>query len=167
MSNKGDKPEVQVLEVKIPEKAKKPRSEAQKAAAMKGLEILKAKREASAKEESAVNDAKVIAKEKVRNAKKANPGVDIVTRDELHKFMENVKTLVTKPDTNIPVQKEVKKKVKVVEVSSDESEEEVVVVKKKKEPRPVVVAPPVPASLATPPAKLTGHALLDSIFFNK
>ena len=164
MSNKGDKPEVQVLEVKIPEKAKKPRSEAQKAAAMKGLEILKAKREASAKEESAVNDAKVIAKEKVRNAKKANPGVDIVTRDELHKFMENVKTLVTKPDTNIPVQKEVKKKVKVVEVSSDESEEEVVVVKKKKEPRPVVVAPPVQP---TPPAKLTGHALLDSIFFNK
>ena len=168
MSSKAPAPEPEVLEVKLPKKAKKERSEAQKAVMMKGLAALKAKREAAAAVEKDENDAKLIAKEKVRNAKKANPGTDLATKKELQEFMENVKTLITKPTqpeppAEAPVLIEKKKKKIVVEESS--SEEELPVKVKKLKPKPVA-APAAPAPPQPQVVKLSGHALLDSIFFN-
>jgi hypothetical protein len=53
------------IEAVCPER-EKPRSEAQKAATVKALASLKARRDAKEKEEQAIKDSKVLAKQKLR-----------------------------------------------------------------------------------------------------
>jgi hypothetical protein len=162
MSSKVPLPEPEAIEVKLPQKAKKERTQAQKEAAMKGMAALKAKREAAAAAEKDSNDAKVIAKEKVRNAKKANPGTDLATKKELQEFMENVKTLIAKP----AIAEKPQKPKPATPSESEEDEPPPVKVKKPKAKAAPPVAPPVTQQVPQQVIKLSGHALLDSIFFN-
>ena len=136
------------LEVKLPAKEKKPRTEAQKTATAKAFEALKARREAKAVAEKDLNDAKELAKEKVRHRKKKESGVDLVTHKDLEEWVGKIKTMIPVPiDTPAPV--------KTVEP-----------LKTVETPTPKIVKEPKKAA-APKPEKLTGHALLDQLFFNK
>ena len=141
-----DIPTETVLNLKLPQKEKKERSEAQKAATLKAMAVLKEKREAAAKVSADEADAKLIAKEKVRAYKKREPGAEIVTRKDLEGFMGEIKGMLSSkvdPVVEKPVVKEV---VKVVE-------------------KPIVKAIAPTPKIEAP--KLSGHELLDRLFFNK
>ena len=151
VESSNNKPSVE-LEVKLPPKEKKPRTEAQKTATAKAFEALKARREAKAVAEKDLNDAKELAKEKVRHRKKKESGVDLVTHKDLEEWVGKIKTMIP-----VPVDAPVKpvETVKPVEP-----------VKTVETPTPKIVKK---AAAAAPPKpeKLTGHALLDQLFFNK
>ena len=128
------------LEVKKP---KKPRSEAQKEATAKALSILAERREAKKKEQTAESDSKEIAREAVRTKKRAEPKVEFVTKKELSDFMSQVESKLKTPTHVAPK---------------------------------VVAAPPASLSAKASPAasrpptapgaaKMTGHQLLDQLFF--
>ena len=140
------------LEVKLPAKEKKPRTEAQKTATAKAFEALKARREAKAIAEKDLNDAKELAKEKVRHRKKKESGVDLVTHKDLEEWVGKIKTM-------IPVPVETQAPVKTVDAPAPVKTTAAAVEKVVKEPKKTAA----PA----PPKKLTGHELLDSLFFNK
>lgn len=137
------------LEVKLPPKEKKPRSEAQKTATARAFEALKARREAKAIAEKDLNDAKELAKEKVRHRKKKESGIDLVTKKDLEEWVGKIKTMIpsevkTVEAPLVPVAQEAPVKVEMPKIKE---------VKEPKKP--------------APPKKLTGHELLDSLFFNK
>jgi len=143
MSEAG-KTEVLEIEVKLPVKEKKARSEAQKEATVKAMAALKAKREAAAKEQAELADAKVLAKEKIKAHKKREPGAEIVTRKDLDGFMGEIKGMLSSrvPEVEKPVEKAVVKEVvKAVE-------------------KPVMKH----VVSAAPAKKQTGHELLDTLF---
>ena len=152
----------QQIEVKVP-KEKKPRSDAQKAATVKALAILKARREEKEKKEIEVKDAKVLANKKVREHKKKDLDNPVVTKkmmdEALKAHAEEIKKATQAQVAPLPPA-----------------------------PKPVAAAPPTPAaappkapsakpSPAPAPApaaprpstaereKLTGRALLDQLFF--
>jgi hypothetical protein len=134
-----DIPTEDTINLKLPVKQKKERSEAQKAATLKAMAVLKEKREAAAKVSADEADAKLIAKEKVRAYRKREPGAEIVTKRDLEGFMGEIKGMLgSKPDVEKPVVKEV---VKVVE-------------------KPVVKE----VVKVAPAKKQTGHELLDTLF---
>jgi hypothetical protein len=145
------------LEVKLPPKEKKPRTDAQKTATAKAFEALKARREAKAVAEKDLNDAKELAKEKVRHRKKKESGIDLVTKKDLEEWVGKIKTMIpasaaseaTAVEPAVPAAAPVQIKV----------ESQLPKIKEVKE----VKEPKKPA----PPKKLTGHELLDSLFFNK
>ena len=129
-----------VLETKAP---KKPRSEAQKANTARALAILAERREAKKKEQTAESDSKEIAREAVRTKKRAEPKVEFVTKKELSDFMSQVESKLKTPTHVAPK---------------------------------VVAAPPASLSAKASPAasrpptapgaaKMTGHQLLDQLFF--
>jgi hypothetical protein len=141
------------LEVKLPPKEKKPRTDAQKTATAKAFEALKARREAKAIAEKDLNDAKELAKEKVRHRKKKESGIDLVTKKDLEEWVGKIKTMIPSAASESPAP------VKPVEpIRSAEP------VKTVETPTPKVVKEP---KKPAPPKKLTGHELLDSLFFNK
>ena len=146
VESSNNKPSVE-LEVKLPPKEKKPRTEAQKTATAKAFEALKARREAKAIAEKDLNDAKELAKEKVRHRKKKESGVDLVTHKDLEEWVGKIKTMIP-----VPVDSPAKpvEPVKTVETQN-----------------PKIVKEPKKTAAPAPPKKLTGHELLDSLFFNK
>lgn len=131
-----DIPTEDTINLKLPVKQKKERSEAQKAATLKAMAVLKEKREAAAKVSADEADAKLIAKEKVRAYRKREPGAEIVTKRDLEGFMGEIKGMLGSVEK--PVVKEV---VKVVE-------------------KPVVKE----VVKVAPAKKQTGHELLDTLF---
>lgn len=146
------------IEVKT-KKPKKPATPAQKEAITKALTALKAKREALKKqneEELAVadeNQKQTILKERYEKAKtqkkKLPPVPSYITTADLDRFKHEIlgalpkevyrEVEVPKPVVEKPVEKPVEKKVVL----------------------PTAFAPP------PPPKALTGHELLDKLFFNK
>lgn len=129
------------IEVKLPEKAKKPRSEAQKATTAKALEVLKARREAKNNEEKAVKESKELEKEAKRGVKRSVPVNEVVTKKDLDEYMKGIKELIA--NTKAPTVEKVVEK--VVEKPVEKVVERVI-----EKPAPV---------------KLSGHALLDELFF--
>lgn len=130
--------EVLDVEVNLPVKTKKPRSEKQKAASLKALAVLRERREAKEREEKAVKESREIEKDLKKNVKRVVPRDEIVTKKDLDNFMTSIKSMIgEKP---IAVDKPVK---------------------------PVVVERVVEKVKETPPPtiKLSGHALLDELFF--
>lgn len=142
------------LEVKLPPKEKKPRTEAQKTATAKAFEALKARREAKAIAEKDLNDAKELAKEKVRHRKKKESGIDLVTKKDLEEWVGKIKTMIPSAASEPPAVA-----APLVAPSPKPLAPVVAEMPKIKE----VKEPKKPA----PPKKLTGHELLDSLFFNK
>ena len=133
--------EIVEIEVKLPVKEKKPRTEKQKEAMAKALATLKDKREAAAKQERDVADAKTLAKEKTRAVRRREPGSELVTKKQMEDMLMQIKPVVVEKVVEKPVviEKVVEKPVKVTQVIEK-----------------VIPAP-----------KLSGHELLDRLFFNK
>lgn len=135
---------------------KKERTPAQKEATAKALSILKERREAKRKEEeermakaTEQERQRILAQkyeQKKRNKEKLPPAPSYVTLADMENFKKDILSALPK---------EVYKAVEV----------EKKVVKVKEEPKPVekpnIKPPPV-----SQPEKLTGHALLDRIFFS-
>ena len=140
------------VEVKLPKKEKKPRSDAQKAATEKALATLRERREAKAKEETTVSDAKIIAKQQVISHKKKNPGVALATREEVETLRTEITTLrdMFKPSAPAAAAPAAAAKTPAPAVKTPAA--------------PVKAATPVP-SRPTTAERLTGKALLDSLFF--
>ena len=156
MSEKESAPTVKV-EIKPPFE-KKPRSEAQKEAAKKGLMALRAKREkvAKAEQEKLDSEVKDLETQKSLRAKARRKGLadELPTKDEvvaLRKELEEAKK--AKAEVKI-VEKEVIKEV------PKEVVKEVI----KEVPKEVVKYVEKPAPVPPPQQKLTGHALLDRVF---
>jgi len=145
------------LEVKLPPKEKKPRTDAQKTATAKAFEALKQRREAKAVAEKDLNDAKVLAKDKVRHRKKKESGIDLVTHKDLEEWVGKIKTMIPVP-VDAPVAAVPVAPVKTVET---------VKIMEAVTPTPKIVKEPKKTPVAAAPKKLTGHELLDSLFFNK
>ena len=144
-------PQIEV-EVKLPKKEKKPRSDAQKAATEKALATLRERREAKAKEETKVSDAKIIAKQQIISHKKKNPGVPLATRDEVESLRNEVTTLRDMLKPSAPA-------AAAAPAAAPKTS------------APAVKNPVAPTKAATPIAsrpstaeRLTGKALLDSLF---
>ena len=144
-------PQIEV-EVKLPKKEKKPRSDAQKAATEKALNVLRERREAKAKEEAAVAEAKEITRVQVHHHKRKNPGKELATKEDLESLrgeLASVRSLLGKPAESKPAAAPAA-------------------------PAPAAsLAAPAPAapkpaakvqSRPTSAERLTGHALLDSLF---
>ena len=146
------------LEVKLPPKEKKPRTEAQKTATAKAFEALKARREAKAIAEKDLNDAKVLAKDKVRHRKKKESGIDLVTHKDLEEWVGKIKTMIPVP-VDAPA--------KPVDAPAPVKTVETVKIMEAVTPTPKIVKEPKKAPVVAAPKKLTGHELLDSLFFNK
>lgn len=151
-----EKPEMVEVQVKLPEKVKKPRSEAQIAATkanhQKALLAMKEKREAREKVEKEVKESKEIEKEKWREVKKAKlPAEDLVTKKDLDDFMTNVKSLLTAKSES-PSRES---------LGPPAAVQKTTVVKREIPAAPTKVVAPPPA-----PVKLSGHELLDRLFFN-
>ena len=146
-SSEQSEAEAVELKVKLPPKEKKPRTEKQKAAMNKALQVLKARREEKAKTVKEEKDGKAIAKMKWREAKKSAPANEIVTKAELESWMTNLKESL-KPQV---VEKIVEKPVeKIVE-----------------KPVEKIVERVVERQVPSKAEKLTGHQLLDRLFFNQ
>lgn len=150
-----DDSKVKVRKTRSDKGVKKERTPAQKEATAKALNILKERREAKKKaEEDRMKQAteqerqRILAQkyeQKRRNKEKLPPPPSYVTLADMEKFKNDILS-------SLP--KEVYKAVEV----------EKKVVKVKEEPKPV--AKPIIASApVVAPAKLTGHALLDRLFF--
>ena len=150
-------------------KEKKARSPAQIAAQQKALATLKEKRdklkveEDKAEKEAAVDAGKKAELDKVKyeKAKQQRKRLPVppsyVTVNDLDKFKNDLLGSLTG----------IKQEVKVHEVKPEVKVQEVKVEPKVQEPKPEpprVVEKPIPAP---PQQKLTGHELLDRIFFNK
>ena len=138
------------VKVDIPEKVKKPRTEKQIAAQQKAFAILKEKREAKEKANKEEKEAREIAKEKWKEVKKKAPAEELVTKQDLAKFMNDVKGLLG--STAAPKAKE-----PVAEPRGKIAEKQTTTVVRRE---PVVEAP-------KPAVKLSGHELLDRLFFNQ
>jgi hypothetical protein len=122
---------------------KKPRTDKQKEHLRKMLEAKKAKADARKKgeKESKDEDAK-----KVETLRSKVTSKNLVTKEDLNKFFDEVKVLIN-PKTN---------ELKVEPKEAPKPKEEP---KPAPAPKPVApVAPPAPAK------KLTGHELLDTLF---
>ena len=151
-------PEVEEVQVELPAKLKKKeprvRSEAQIKASQKGLEVLKAKREAMKEEKKKESDAKEIAKMKWKEAKQAAGGASkVVTKDDFDNFKSDVMMVMRGfMEKNTPPATEVK-----------EPKKEPTAIQRKT-PAPTITQAPAPKPQ---PQKLTGHALLDQLFFNQ
>ena len=138
------------VEVKLPKKEKKPRSDAQKAATEKALATLRERREAKAKEETTVSDAKIIAKQQVISHKKKNPGVALATREEVETLRGEITTLKGMLKPSAPA-------------AAPAAPAAPAKTPAKTPAAPVKAATPVP-SRPTTAERLTGKALLDSLF---
>tara|TARA_R110000868_G_scaffold316312_1_gene577212 strand:+ start:1397 stop:1876 length:480 start_codon:yes stop_codon:yes gene_type:complete len=138
------------VEVKLPKKEKKPRSDAQKAATEKALATLRERREAKAKEETTVSDAKIIAKQQVISHKKKNPGVALATREEVETLRGEITTLKGMLKPSAPA-------------AAPAAPAAAAKTPAKTPAAPVKAATPVP-SRPTTAERLTGKALLDSLF---
>lgn len=141
------------VEVKLPKKEKKPRSDAQKAATEKALATLRERREAKAKEETTVSDAKIIAKQQVISHKKKNPGVPLATREEVESLRNEVTTLKGMLKPSAPAAAPAAPAAAAAKTPA----------KTPTPAAPVKAATPVP-SRPTTAERLTGKALLDSLF---
>jgi hypothetical protein len=143
-----------VIEVKVPA-AKKPRSEAQKAATAKALSILKERREAKEKAEQDAKDSKVLAKQKTREHKKKDLENPVVTKkmlDEALKAHEKLIREATKgQESPLPPPP------KPVDVAPRQPVQPV-------QPRQPVEPVKAPSRSVTP-TKLVGRELLDALFF--
>lgn len=142
------------VEVKLPKKEKKPRSDAQKAATEKALATLRERREAKAKEETTVSDAKIIAKQQVISHKKKNPGVPLATREEVESLRNEVTTLKGMLKPSAPVAAPAAPAAAAPKVSAPAVKNSVAPTK----------APTPVASRPSTAERLTGRALLDSLF---
>jgi hypothetical protein len=111
------------------------------------LAVLKARRDEKAKAKKESEDTKAIAKMKWKDAKKKHPGEEIITRKDLDAFMTSLHEKI-KPQV---IEKVVEKPVeRIVEKPIDRIVER-------------VVERHVPSKAE----KLTGHQLLDRLFFNQ
>jgi len=93
------------VEVKLPKKEKKPRTDAQKAATEKALATLRERREAKAKEEAALAEAKEITRVQVHHHKRKNPGKELATKEDLESLrgeLASFKNLLGKPSESKP-----------------------------------------------------------------
>ena len=143
----SDSEESVEVKVKLPVKEKKPRTEKQIAAQQKAFAVLKEKREQKAKQVKEEKDKAEVNKDKWRELKKKAPAEELVTKKDLEGFMSEVRGFM-KPQV---VEKIVEKPVeRIVEKPVERVIER-------------VVERPPPAQ----PEKLSGHALLDKLFFNK
>ena len=133
------------LEVTLPPKVKKPRSVKQQEATARALQVLSERREKKKAEAVAVSDAQVIAKETIKKQKKADPTVEFVTKSDLEGFMATIESKMNSRAAAAPV-------APVAKVLPTAPSQVAKVIQK---------APTV----AAPVAKLTGHALVDSLFF--
>jgi hypothetical protein len=133
------------LEVTLPPKVKKPRSVKQQEATAKALAILSERREKKKAEAVAVSDTQVIAKEVIKKQKKENPTVEFVTKSDLEGFMSTIEAKMNSRAAAAPA-------APVARVLPTAPSQVA---------KPLLQRAPTPL----PPAKLTGHALLDSLFF--
>ena len=146
--------EEQVVRAKLPEKLKKPRTAKQQEASQKAFEALKKKRdeaaEAKRKAKQELADANEVTKQKWRRVKKEAPGDVLLTKKDMEAYMSQLRAppQVVEKIVEKPVEKIVEK---VVEKPVERVIER-------------VVERPTPAPEQQ---KLTGHALLDRLFFNK
>jgi len=137
-------------EVEKPMKEKKPPSEAQKAAREKGLQTMMAKRrELAAKQKEKKEEVKT-AKRIVEN-KILKEDLAFATKQDLEAMRKELMELRAHHEASKIVAKE-----KAVEKPAPKAERIVERVIERQ-------APTAPA----PPVKLTGHALLDKLFFEK
>ena len=151
-----DDKHIKVRKTRSDKGVKKERTPAQKEATAKALSILKERREAKKKEDeermakaSEQERQRILAQkyeQKKRNKEKLPPAPSYVTLADMQNFKNEILSALPK---------EVYKAVEVEKV-----------VKVKEEPKPVEkpILKPAPVSQ---PEKLTGHALLDRMFFNK
>ena len=153
----------QKIEVKVP-KEKKPRSDAQKAATVKALAILKARREEKEKKEIEVKDAKVLANKKVREHKKKDLDNPVVTKkmmdEALKAHAEEIKKATQAQVAPLPPAP------KPVAAAAPPTPAPAAPKAPSAKPSPA----PAPAAAAPRPStaereKLTGRALLDQLFF--
>jgi hypothetical protein len=133
------------LEVKLPPKVKKPRSVAQREATAKALAILSERREKKKAEMVAVSETKEIAKEVIKKQKKSDPSVEFVTKSDLEGFMSVIEAKMNSKAAAAPA-------APVTKVLPTAPSQVV---------KPLLQRAPTPIA----PVKLTGHALLDSLFF--
>jgi len=99
----------------------------------------------------------VLAKDKVRHRKKKESGIDLVTHKDLEEWVGKIKTMIPVP-VDAPVAAVPVAPVKTVET---------VKIMEAVTPTPKIVKEPKKTPVAAAPKKLTGHELLDSLFFNK
>ena len=133
-------------EVAKPVKVKKPRSEAQQAATAKALAAMTAKRKEIIEKKKEVKEQVKVAK-KVVEDKILKEDLGFVTRsdfDNIRKELAEVKALYS--------------------IAQQKNAEKPVAPKQERIVERVIERVPTPSAQ---PQKLTGHALLDSIFFNK
>ena len=151
----------QQIEVKVP-KEKKPRSDAQKAATVKALAILKARREEKEKKEIEVKDAKVLANKKVREHKKKDLDNPVVTKkmmdEALKAHAEEIKKATQAQVAPLPP---APKPVAAAPPKAPSA---------KPSPAPAAAPAPAPAAAPARPStaekqKLVGRELLDALFF--
>lgn len=143
----SDSEESVEVKVKLPAKEKKPRSEKQIEAQKKAFAVLKQKREEAAKAKKESKDAAEVNKDKWRELKKKAPAEELVTKKDLEGFMSEVRGFM-KPQV---VEKVVEKPVeRIVE-----------------KPVERVIERVVEKNVPAPNVKLTGHELLDKLFFSK
>lgn len=152
-----DDSKVKIRKTRSDKGVKKERTPAQKEATAKALAILKERREAKKQDEeqrlkqaSEQEKQRILAEKyekKKQQKQKLPPAPSYVTLADMEKF---------KTDILSALPKEVYKAVEV----------EKKVVKAKEEPKPVEKPIPKPLPVSEP-SKLTGHQLLDRIFFNQ
>lgn len=147
--------EVIELPEKVEKKIKKPRTEAQKKATQAALEALKAKREAKQKDEVAQKEAKEIARTQWKAAKKHTPEDQIPTKKDFDNFKSDVMMVMRgfmQSNATPAPPTEVKKEPTAIQRKTPAA------------PAPTITQAPAPKPQ---PQKLTGHALLDQLFFNQ
>lgn len=132
------------LEVTLPPKVKKPRSVKQQEATARALAVLSERREKKKAEMVAVSETKEIAKEVIKKQKKEN--VEFVTKSDLEGFMATIESKMNSRAAAAPVAAPVAKVLPTA-------------------PSQVAKVIQKAPTVAAPVAKLTGHALLDSLFF--
>jgi hypothetical protein len=135
--------------VKLPVKEKKPRTEAQKAASTKALAVLAARRAAKKAEADAVKNEETVKKTTWKAVKKRTP--EVATKADVEAMM-GLLTGLLKPAAAAAT------------AATDEKPLPVAYEK----PLPVASTKPLAPVVAAPtaPKKLTGHELLDTIFFS-
>jgi hypothetical protein len=136
--------------VKLPVKEKKPRTEAQKAASTKALAVLAARRAAKKAEADAVKNEETVKKTTWKAVKKRTP--EVATKADVEAMM-GLLTGLLKPAA-------------ATAATAATAEKPLPVAYEK--PLPVASTKPLAPVVAAPtaPKKLTGHELLDTIFFS-
>lgn len=135
-----------VLNVTLPPKVKKPRSVKQQEATARALAVLSERREKKKAEAVAVSETKEIAKEVIKKQKRADPTIEFVTKSDLEGFMATIESKMNSRAAAAPVAAPVAKVLPTA-------------------PSQVAKVIQKAPTVAAPVAKLTGHALLDSLFF--